>query len=219
MGPVFWGGGKVHDSTCSVFFLDLYHPHCDRGPEVWGSVSAALFHLGSVGCACCLRGLWSVTSPPQGSRRREAGSRADCSQPASMQLAGSLHTESVTGQIIARSRKGNRNIQCQQFTKYDSRLVWEQGPNNAFSFLVSFPSAEQVIQWGLRPGEEAPRWVERALRRGVSFLPGFYCSVLETSPIGGALRWDAGSPREQGHGAALQDVSRKDHRAHQFSQI
>ena len=107
-------------------------------PEVWGSVSAALFHLGSVGCACCLRGLWSVTSPPQGSRGREAGSRADCSQPASMQLAGSLHTESVTGQIIARSRKGNRNIQCQQFTKYDSRLVWEQGPDNAL-FPCQFP--------------------------------------------------------------------------------
>ena len=80
---------------CSVCFLDLYHSHCDHGPEVWGSVSAALFHLGSLGCACCLRGLWSVTSPLQGSRGREAGSQADCSQPVSMQLAGSFFTHRI----------------------------------------------------------------------------------------------------------------------------
>lgn len=77
---------------------------------------------------------------------RVLGRLQPASQPASVEPSGSLHTESVTCQIIARWSKENRNIQCRQFTKYDSRLVWKQGPGKAFSFPVSFSSAEQVIQ-------------------------------------------------------------------------
>lgn len=67
-------------------------------------------------------------------------------------------------------------------------FVREQGPDKAFSFLVSFPLLSRWFSGGSGPREEAPRQVERALRRGGSFLPGFYCSVLETKPHWRSLR-------------------------------
>lgn len=45
--------------------------------------------------------------------------------------AGASHPKPVTCQIIARSRKENRNTQCQQLTKYDSWLVQKQGPSKS----------------------------------------------------------------------------------------
>lgn len=210
-------------SNCAVASADG-HPSRDRCPEVQSSASASLSPPpGPLGSACCPKGLCGLSPPhpaaPEGGRTTGRGGRVTGSlQPASMEPAGFLHTESVTCQIIARSRKENRNIQCRQFTKYDSRLVWKQGPCKAFSFPVSFSSAEQLIQSALRPGGER-REGERAFGQDGGFLPGLYCHVLWTGPAGGAPERMQAAPGGQGQGPTVQGAGGTDNRAHPLSQI
>lgn len=90
--------------------------------KVWGLVAEQVqtsqldLRLKGVGvCRLPTPGLQDHKEGRQGHRQAVASQPAASTEP-----AGSLHAEPVTCQIIARLRKENRNIQCQQFTKYDS---------------------------------------------------------------------------------------------------
>lgn len=158
------------------------------------------------GCGVCL-----LPKRLQGHEagRSGYGSWASSSQPAGVKPSSSLHTEPVTCQIIACSRKENRNKQCRQFIKHASWLVQRQGPDKAFSFPVSFSCAEQAIQCELRPGGEAEMGragVWARLLQAADFSLGSRAASCTQAPLG--------EPRSPWEG---QGVGSKDQRAHSLS--